>query len=233
MLLLPLRTAFDFDEMLEAINLTCIRGDRLLFRDVSFSLASGGLIELRGPNGGGKTSLLRILCGLATPAEGEVRWNGANIRGMREEYCASLAYVAHLNGVKDELTALENLLVAGRVAGSEMSTHDGEATLERVGLIKQRHLPARVLSAGQRRRLTLARLLAARAQLWLLDEILTSLDDLGVALVRKLITDHLEGGGLAIVATHQDLKLSPPGLQTMNIARPANADADWVAVPSA
>lgn len=220
--------------MLEAINLSCVRGDRLLFREVNFSLAAGGLLELRGPNGGGKTSLLRILCGLATPADGEVRWNGANIRRLREEYCAAVAYVAHLNGVKDELTALENLLVAGRVAGNELSKGEGEATLQRVGLINQRHLPARVLSAGQRRRLTLARLLAAQAKLWLLDEILTSLDDLGVDLVRRLITEHIDGGGLAIVATHQDLNLSPPGLQTMNIASPAKKDAaKMAALPDA
>lgn len=212
--------------MLEVINLACVRGDRLLFREVNFTLAPGGLLELRGPNGGGKTSLLRILCGLATPAEGEVRWNGTNIRRLREEYCESLAYVAHLNGVKDELTALENLLVAGRVSGNEMSRDEGEVTLEHVGLLNQRHLPARVLSAGQRRRLTLARLLAARAKLWLLDEILTSLDDLGVDLVRKLITGHIDRGGLAIVATHQELKLSPPGLQTMNITSPGNTNAD-------
>lgn len=204
--------------MLEALNLSCIRGDRLLFRNVSFRLDSGGLIELRGPNGGGKTSLLRILCGLATEAGGEVRWKGTNIRKLREEYFASLAYVAHLNGVKDEFTALENLLAAGRVAGTEVSRQEGEATLERVGIINQRHLPTRVLSAGQRRRLTLARLLSARAKLWLLDEILTSLDDKGVGLVRSLISEHIEAGGLAIVATHQDLNLSPPGLQTMNIA---------------
>lgn len=208
--------------MLEAINVTCVRGDRLLFRGVNLSLAPGGLLELRGPNGGGKTSLLRILCGLATPAEGEVRWNGTNIRTLREEYYASLAYVAHLNGVKDELSALENLLAAGRVAGRELNTHEGEATLKRVGLINQRHLPTRVLSAGQRRRLTLARLLAARAKLWLLDEILTSLDDSGVDLVRKLITEHIDGGGLAIVATHQALKLSPSGSQIINLANSAD-----------
>lgn len=208
--------------MLEAINVTCVRGDRLLFRGVNFNLAPGGLLELRGPNGGGKTSLLRILCGLATPAEGEVRWNSTNIRTLREEYYASLAYVAHLNGIKDELTAIENLLAAERVAGRELSSHEAEATLERVGLINQRHLPTRVLSAGQRRRLTLARLLAARAKLWLLDEILTSLDDSGVDLVRKLITEHIDSGGLAIVATHQDLKLSPPGSQVINLANSAD-----------
>ena len=212
--------------MLEAINVTCVRGDRLLFRGVNFSLAAGDLLELRGPNGGGKTSLLRILCGLATPAEGEVRWNGTNIRTLREEYFGSLAYVAHLNGVKDELTALENLLAAERVAGRELSKLEGEATLERVGLSNQRHLPTRVLSAGQRRRLTLARLLAARAKLWLLDEILTSLDESGFDLVRKLITEHIDDGGLAIVATHQDLKLSPPGLQTMNLASTPTNNAD-------
>ena len=210
--------------MLEALSLGCIRGDRLLFRDVNFSLAPGGLLELRGPNGGGKTSLLRILCGLSSPANGEVRWNGTNIRTLREEYFASLAYVAHLNGVKDEFTALENLLAAGRVSGHELSKTESEATLERVGLINQRHLPTRVLSAGQRRRLTLARLLAIRAKLWLLDEILTSLDDKGVDLVRRLITGHIDTGGLAIVATHQDLNLSPPGLQTMNIANPSSND---------
>ena len=225
MLIWPLCATAEFDQMLEAINLTCVRGDRLLFRGVSFSLAPGGLLELRGPNGGGKTSLLRILCGLATPADGEVRWNGANTRTLREEYFGSLAYVAHLNGVKDELTALENLLAARRVAGHELSKHEGEATLERAGLINQRHLPTRVLSAGQRRRLALARLLASRAKLWLLDEILTSLDDSGVDLVRTLITEHIDGGGLAIVATHQELNLSPPGLQTINLASPPNTDA--------
>jgi heme exporter protein A len=214
--------------MLEAIKVTCVRGDRLLFRGVNFSLASGGLLELRGPNGGGKTSLLRILCGLATPAEGEVHWNGTNIRTLREEYFASLAYVAHLNGVKDELTALENLLAAERVAGRDLSKHEAEATLERVGLINQRHLPARVLSAGQRRRLTLARLLAARAKLWLLDEILTSLDDAGVDLVGKLITEHIAAGGLAIAATHQDLKLSPPGLQRITLQSLPSTPADRV-----
>lgn len=211
--------------MLEAINLGCIRGDRLLFRDVSFGLEPGGLLELRGPNGGGKTSLLRILCGLTTPASGEVRWNGANIRKLREEYFTSLAYVGHLNGVKDELTALENLLVAGRVSGQNINRQEAEATLERVGLINQRHLPTRVLSAGQRRRLALARLVAARAKLWLLDEILTSLDDRGVDLVRTLLTGHIGAGGLAIVATHQDLKLAGPNLQTISLGQPSTTDA--------
>jgi heme exporter protein A len=211
--------------MLEARNLGCTRGDRLLFRDLSFNVSGGGLLEVRGPNGGGKTSLLRILCGLATPTKGEVRWNGANIRTLKEEYFASLAYVGHLTGLKDELTALENLLAAGRVSGHELREQDGESTLGRVGLINLRDLPARVLSAGQRRRLGLARLLAARAKLWLLDEILTSLDEKGIELVRKLISEHLDAGGLAVVATHQDLKLTLPGLQIINLANLATTAA--------
>ncbi|HEY8203795.1 MAG TPA: cytochrome c biogenesis heme-transporting ATPase CcmA [Pyrinomonadaceae bacterium] len=204
--------------MLEVINLGCIRGDRRLFRGLNFEVSPGTLLELRGPNGGGKTSLLRIICGLATPAEGEVRWNGTNIRKLREEYFAYLAYVAHLNGVKDELTALENLLVAERVSGREQTKQDAEDKLARVGLTNQRHLPTRFLSAGQRRRLALARLLASRATLWILDEILTSLDDAGVGLARDLIADHLDKGGMAIIATHQDLKLSAPRTQVMNIS---------------
>jgi heme exporter protein A len=194
--------------MLEAIHLGCIRGDRRLFRDLSFSLEPGNLLELRGPNGGGKTSLLRIVCGLATPAEGEVRWNGTDIRRLREEYFASLAYVAHVNGVKDELTALENLLVALRVAGHKLITIGAEAALERVGLSRQRNLATRFLSAGQRRRLALARLLASNASLWILDEIFASLDDDGIGIARELIEIHLAEGGMAIAATHQDLELS-------------------------
>jgi len=203
--------------MLEAIHLGCIRGDRRLFRDLNFSLEPGNLLELRGPNGGGKTSLLRILCGLATPAEGEVRWNGTNIRRLREEYFASLTYVAHLNGVKDELTAIENLLVAQRSAGHNLSKIEAEGHLERVGLSRQRNLATRFLSAGQRRRLALARLSASNASLWMLDEIFASLDDDGVGIARDLIEIHLESGGMAVVATHQDLRLTKGSSQVIEL----------------
>lgn len=203
--------------MLEVINLGCVRGNRRLFRDLNFSLSDGGLLELRGPNGGGKTSLLRILCGLATPAEGEVRWNGTNIRRLREEYSASIAYVGHLNSVKDEMSALENLIVSERVAGNILTKAQAEGALERAGLSKQRHLAARVLSAGQRRRLALARLLASRAKLWILDEMLTSLDDAGVALARDVIGDHLGNGGMTVFATHQELNLVDKSAQRIQL----------------
>jgi len=204
--------------MLEAINLGCIRGDRRLFRNLNFKLAPGCLLELRGPNGCGKTSLLRILCGLATPAEGEVHLNGKNIRRMGEEYFASIAYVGHQNGVKDELTVLENLLVAERLVGNKLTSEQAAATLDRVGLGNQRNLATRFLSAGQRRRLALARLLASQATVWFLDEIMASLDDEGAGLARKLIMIHIENGGLAVVATHQDLNLSAGAVQRINLS---------------
>lgn len=204
--------------MLEAQNLGCIRGDRLLFRHLNFTVPPGAVLELRGANGSGKTSLLRILCGLANAAEGEVRWNGTDIRRVREEYLATIAYVGHQNGIKDELTTLENLLIAGRIGGHEVKPEQGRSALDRVGLSKQDNLPTRFLSAGQRRRLALARLLAARATVWVLDEILASLDDAGMNLARELISAHGKRGGLAIVATHQTLNLSEVSLQEIDLS---------------
>jgi len=197
--------------MLEAVNLGCVRGDRRLFRGLNFAVRPGEFIELRGPNGGGKTSLLRIISGLAPPAEGEVRWRGQNIRKLGEEYASEIAYIAHQNGVKDELSPTENLLIAGGVSGNALSREKARQALAAVGLERQRDLTTRLLSAGQRRRLALARLLASRAKLWILDEVLSSLDDAGMNLARDLISAHLISDGMAIIATHQELGL-PAGL---------------------
>lgn len=194
--------------MLEVISLGCIRGDRRLFKDLNFSAERGDLIEVRGANGSGKTSLLRILCGLAQPAEGEVRWDDKNIRSLGEEYFASVAYVAHQNGVKDELTAIENLRIAGGVAGNSLGEREAQEILARIGLEKESYLPSRFLSAGQRRRVALARLLITKAELWILDEVLTSLDAAAIALSSGFIGEHLRNGGMAIIATHQELNIS-------------------------
>ena len=203
--------------MLEVLKLGCIRGNRRLFSDLSFSAGAGELIELRGPNGSGKTSLLRILCGLSSPAAGQVRWNGKNIRSLAEEYFRDVAYLAHQNAVKDELSALENLCIASGVAGNPLNKAQAQQVLERIGLKDRQHLPARVLSAGQRRRLALTRLLTSKATLWILDEVLTSLDDAAVRLSRDFISDHIKNGGMAIVATHQDLNLSVERMQRIQL----------------
>lgn len=203
--------------MLEVVSLGCIRGDRRLFKELNFSAERGDLIEIRGANGSGKTSLLRILCGLAQPAEGEVRWQEKNIRSLGEEYFGSVAYVAHQNGVKDELTAVENLRIASGVAGNSLGERKAREILDRLGLQKESYLPSRFLSAGQRRRVALARLLATRATLWILDEVLTSLDTTAIDLSCEFIGEHLSNGGMAIIATHQDLNISATTTRRLEI----------------
>ena len=204
--------------MLEAVNLGCTRGDRRLFKSLNFSIQPGELIELRGANGSGKTSLLRILSGLSTPSQGQVRWNGKDIRSLGEEYSGAVSYLAHQNGVKDELSAIENLRIACGVSGNVLSKADAQTVLEQVGLGRQQNLPARSLSAGQRRRVALARLLRSTATVWLLDEVLTSLDETAIKLSRQFIGNHLRKGGLAIIATHQELDLAAERIQRIELS---------------
>jgi heme exporter protein A len=194
--------------MLEARGLECVRGHRRLFTGLSFTMRPGDCFELRGPNGSGKTSLLRMLCGLLPPTAGEISWHGTPISAMREEYLSSVAYAGHRGAVKDELTALENLRVSCALSGWELTREEARRTLERMSLGTHEHRQARHLSEGQRRRLALARLVACRTSLWLLDEVLTSLDEEAAHLVRTLVSDHVSRGGMAIVATHQDLKMA-------------------------
>jgi len=150
---------------------------------------------------------------------GEVRWQGKNIRSLGEEYFRDVAYLAHQNGVKDELSAIENLRISSAVSGHALKRDRAQHILGRIGLNSQQNLPARSLSAGQRRRLALARLLTSNAKFWILDEVLTSLDDAAVQLSGQFIDDHLKNGGLAIIATHQELNLSAPRVQRIELSK--------------
>ena len=204
--------------LLEVSKLGCVRGDRRLFKGLDLSLPAGTFLQVTGPNGSGKTSLLRILCGLLAPAEGDIRWQGENIRSLGEDYFTSVTYFGHRHGVKDELSGIENLRISNALNGIEISKERARGVLERMGLAGRESLPARLLSEGQRRRVALARLLTCETKLWLLDEVMTSLDKGAMALIRSLIEEHLAVGGIAIVATHQDLALTTGSTMRLELA---------------
>jgi heme exporter protein A len=182
------------------------RGDRHVLKGVSVALGARELLHVSGPNGTGKTTLLRVVCGLLRPEQGAVSWLGKSIASVRDEYQAALAYASHEPALKGDLTALENLRFAvglkRRVTAAQL--REG---LERTGVAACADLPARVLSAGQRRRVAMARVLAMSASLWLLDEPFTNLDAGGTDLVSGLLQEHVRQGGLALVVAHHDLKL--------------------------
>ena len=189
--------------VLEAGDLECERGGRTLFRGLTFVLRPGDLVRVAGPNGSGKSSLLRILCGLLAPTAGEVRWKGEPIGSLKEEYSRELVYLGHAAGVKDDLSAAENLDIACRVAGQAARADSIQEALSRLAVPQGPVL--RRLSQGQRRRAALARLaLSGAAALWLLDEPFSGLDDRGVALLNDLFTQRLAKGGMIVFTTHQD-----------------------------
>ena len=194
---------------LEARDLRCDRGPVTLFKEISFSIASGEWLALRGSNGSGKTTLLRCVAGLTRPDAGEVLWAGRRVSTDPARFHKALCYAGHLPGIKDDLTAEENLAGLLALRGIEADGEARRAALARVGLEKRRHLPARRLSAGQRRRIGLARLALDRAPLWALDEPLTALDDEGQRLFERLLADHISGGGMALIATHHPLAPAP------------------------
>lgn len=202
-----------FLPQLRVHKLECQRGECLLFSDVSFDLLDGQVLQVGGANGSGKTSLLRIIAGLGLPAEGEVFWRGENISHSRSRYTAEMAYMGHNLGLKSELTVIENLHLGMALHGKPQTDAHWQHCLQRVGMQGREHLPVRTLSAGQRQRVALARLLAAGACLWVLDEPFTALDVAGVSLVQDLLDDHAENGGMAILTSHQTVSLKRELLQ--------------------
>jgi heme exporter protein A len=190
--------------MLEASDLECERGGRTLFRGLSFSLNAGEALRIEGPNGSGKTSLLRILCGLLAPTEGKVLWRQENVTGLREDYSQHLVYIGHAAAVKDELTAAENVSIACRLAGDAVTNDSVQEALDHFRL-SAKDLAVKRLSQGQRRRAALARLaLSAARPLWLLDEPFSALDAEAVSILNALILDHRARGGAIVFTTHQD-----------------------------
>ena len=183
------------------------RGDRHVLQGVSAEIRPQELLHISGPNGTGKTTLLRVVSGLLRPEQGSVTWLGQSINAIRPDYQASLAYASHEPALKGDLTALENLRFAVGLK-RRASADELRAALARTGVGGCANLPARVLSAGQRRRVAMARVLAMSATLWLLDEPFTNLDAAGSELISELLQTHVAGGGLALVVAHHELKVS-------------------------
>jgi heme exporter protein A len=194
--------------MLSAHGLSCVRGERPLFAGVDLALEPGQWLHVRGANGVGKTSLLRLLAGLSQPAEGEIRWQGEPIAECAARYRSNLLYLGHQGALKEDLTALENIELAGALDGAPPPRAEVAAALRRFGLQGREELPVRVLSAGQKRRVLLARLLTRKARLWVLDEPFTALDAKAVTMLSDLIAEHVAQGGMAVVTSHQPVPIA-------------------------
>jgi len=194
--------------MLTVSALSCVRGERRLFSDLAFELAPGEWLHVQGENGAGKTTLLRALVGLSHPAEGEIRWRGELIGHLGEDYRRDMLYLGHYGAVKEELTPLENLRLAAALDGRQLDDREAIATLHRFGLKGREELPVRFLSAGQKRRVLLARLVTRNAVLWVLDEPFTALDVKAVEMLSALIEEHLTQGGMAILTSHQAMPMA-------------------------
>ena len=212
--------------MLEALSLECVRGERRLFAGVDFRLESGELLYLQGRNGSGKTSLLRMLCGLTPPAAGEIRWRGQTISALGEVFRSELCYLGHHNAIKEELTPLENLLASAKLADELLDEGAALQALESVGLAGREDLACRYLSQGQKRRVALARLVNEKRALWILDEPYVALDSAAVLWVAGLIGAHLQRGGLAVLTTHQVVEVPAGAVRALFLdsARPLGRD---------
>lgn len=193
---------------LSADNLTLIRGERCLFQGLSFALDSGGLLVLEGRNGCGKTSLIRAIAGMLSLEEGTIYWDDVPVEKQRQTFHGNLVWLAHRTGLKGDLTLVENLGFERHLRAN--SRRDPEEVYERLGIARLRKLIVRSLSAGQQRRVALARMLLADVPLWFMDEPFTNLDREGRALVLELVDEHLADGGLCVMAAHQDFEVEAP-----------------------
>lgn len=201
--------------MLEARAIRCVRGERELFSGLNLQVSAGQCLHIRGENGAGKTSLLRLLTGLASPEAGEVLWCGKSIKSDAQDYHRKLLFSGHRDALKEDLTALENLHMYAAIDGVSLSDEDAFTFLRRFGLKGREDLPVHCLSAGQKKRVLMARMLTRRAQVWILDEPFNALDAHAVHELQGLIGEHLEAGGLVVLTSHQPLGI--PGLQVLDL----------------
>jgi heme exporter protein A len=201
--------------VLEAREITCVRGDRELFSGLNLQLFAGQCLHIRGENGVGKTSLLRLLTGLASPESGEVLWCGHPIKEQASEYHSKLLFLGHRDALKEDLSAIENLRMYAAIDGIALSEQYAFASLWRFGLKGREDLPVNCLSAGQKKRILMARMLMRRAQVWILDEPFNALDTHAVGELQDLIVEHLQGNGLVALTSHQPLAIS--GLRVLDL----------------
>ena len=193
---------------LSANDLTLIRGETCLFQGLGFALNSGELLLLEGQNGSGKTSLMRAIAGMLTLESGEILWDGEDVTRQRQAFHGALVWLAHRTGLKGDLTLVENMRFEASLR--PQADVDKEAVFERLGISRLKRLALRSLSAGQQRRVALARMLLANVPLWLMDEPFTNLDREGRKLVMELTEEHLAAGGMCVMAAHQDFELNAP-----------------------
>lgn len=200
---------------LEVRKITCVRGERELFSALDFQVLPGQCLHIRGENGVGKTSLLRLLTGLASPESGEVLWSGHSIKKDVPQYHSKLLFLGHRDALKEDLSAIENLRMYAAIDGITLSEQDAFNALWRFGLKGREDLPVNCLSAGQKKRVLMARMLTRRAQIWILDEPFNALDLHAVDELQGLIAEHLQRNGLVVLTSHQPLAI--PGHRVLDL----------------
>lgn len=203
--------------MLTVHDLACVRGDRLLFKSLDIALNAGGLLYVLGDNGSGKSSLLKLLCGLLTPETGSVHWCGQKISHEPDVYQSSLTYIGHRNGLKDDLSALENLSFSSGIAGKHVTASEVLAALQAIGIERWAHVAVSELSQGQKRRVALARLWLTASPLWILDEPFAALDAAAITTLATRLTEHLADGGMAVITSHQDVDINAKSTHSLRL----------------
>jgi len=198
-------------------NLQCIRGDKTLFSDLSFTLNNKQLMRIEGQNGTGKTTLLRTLCGLSQADKGEILWQDIQIKKQDDSFRKDLFFLGHQNAIKADLSAVENIGISTALAGDDYSEDEILQALDDIGLFGSEYKPTAHLSQGQKRRVSLACLLLSKAKLWILDEPFVALDGFAVKTLQEVIAKHIENEGMVILTTHQDVPLVEGDILSVNL----------------